>query len=76
MKTVQMLVACTALIAPLAMAQQWEFGGGVGGGFYTSQDVTSSAGSATAKIQTGLAGSVWLGRLMPTGTFPGTVTFI
>lgn len=62
MKTIKMLVASTALLAPFAMAQQWEFGGGVGGGFYTSQDVTSSAGSASAKIQPGIAGSVWLGN--------------
>jgi outer membrane protein W len=44
------------------MAQKWEVGGGVGGGFYTSQDVTSSAGSASAKIQTGLAGGVWFAQ--------------
>jgi hypothetical protein len=44
------------------MAQKWEVGGGVGGGFYTSQDVTSPAGSASAKLQTGLAGGVWLGN--------------
>jgi hypothetical protein len=62
MKILQMLLVCSAVLAPRAMAQTWEFGGGVGGGFYTSQDVTSSAGSASAKIQTGLAGSVWLGN--------------
>jgi hypothetical protein len=44
----------------VASAQRWEFGGGVGGGFYTSEDVTSPTGSASAKIQTNIAGSVWL----------------
>jgi outer membrane protein W len=59
MKTLQMLLVGSALLAPLGMAQSWEVGGGVGGGFYTSQDVTSSAGSASAKLQTGLAGGAW-----------------
>jgi hypothetical protein len=59
MKILSMALVCSAT---LTMAQSWEVGGGVGGGFYTSQDVTSAAGSATAKIQTGLAGSVWLGN--------------
>jgi outer membrane protein W len=58
MKIVQLLLVCSAL----AMAQSWEIGGGVGGGFYTSQDVNSPSGSASAKIQTGLAAGVWLGN--------------
>ncbi len=62
MKILRMLVVCSAVLATSAMAQKWEFGGGVGGGFYTSQDVSSSAGSAAAKLSTGLAGSVWLGN--------------
>ena len=62
MKILQMLLVCSALLAPRALAQSWEVGAGVGGGFYTSQTVSSSAGSASAKIQTGLAGSVWLGN--------------
>jgi len=61
MKSFGMLVVClAAALAPAAMAQKWEFGGGVGGGFYTSQDVTDPGGSASAKIQSNLAGSVWL----------------
>jgi hypothetical protein len=56
MKILPILIVCSVA----AMAQKWEVGGGVGGGFYTSQDVTSSAGSASAKLQTGLAGGVWL----------------
>jgi hypothetical protein len=62
MKTLHMLLAGSALFAIPAMAQSWEVGGGVGGGFYTSQDITSPCGSASAKIQTGLAGSVWVGN--------------
>ena len=63
MKILQTLVLGSALLAPLAMAQSWEVGGGVGGGFYTSRDVTSSGGgSASAKLQTGLAGGAWLGN--------------
>jgi hypothetical protein len=54
-------MVCFAIATvPAAMAQKWEFGGGVGGGFYKSEDVTSPGGSAAAKIQTDLAGSAWL----------------
>jgi hypothetical protein len=59
MKILSMALVCSAT---LTMAQSWEVGGGVGGGFYTSQDVTSGSGSASAKIQTGPVGSVWLGN--------------
>jgi hypothetical protein len=62
MKILQMLVGCSAVLASSAMAQSWEVGGGVGGGFYTSQNITSTTGSASAKIQPGVAGSVWLGN--------------
>jgi len=62
MKILRLLLVCSAVVAPGAMAQSWEVGGGVGGGFYTSQDVTSPAGSASAKIQTGITGGVWLGN--------------
>jgi len=44
---------------PAALAQRWEFGGGVGGGFYTPKDITSPEGTASAKIQTNIAGSAW-----------------
>ena len=61
MKTTSMLVACFAMAAaPLAMAQKWEFGGGVGGGFYTSPSVTGPSGTASANLATGVAGSAWL----------------
>jgi hypothetical protein len=59
MKLVRTLVLCAVAIAPAAFAQKWEFGGGAGGGFYSSQDVSSPSGSAAATIQTNVAGSVW-----------------
>lgn len=62
MKILQVLVVCSAIAVPSAMAQRWEFGGGVGGGFYTSQDVSLGGSSASAKLTTGLTGSVWLGN--------------
>jgi hypothetical protein len=64
MKFTLILVVCFAIcctaIAPSAMAQRWEVGGGVGGGFYTSNDVSVPGASASAKIATNLASSVWL----------------
>lgn len=54
------IVLCAVAIAPAALAQKWEFGGGAGGGFYTSPDVTSPSGSAAASIQTNIAASAWL----------------
>jgi hypothetical protein len=62
MKILQMLLVGSAVLATPGMAQSWEVGGGVGGGFYTSQTVNSPAGSASAKLQTGLAGSAWVGN--------------
>ncbi len=62
MKFTRLFVVCALAALPQAWAQKWEFGGGVGGGFYTSHDVTAPGGSAAAKIQTNLAGSVWLGN--------------
>ena len=58
MKILSVLFVCSVA----TMAQRWEVGAGVGGGFYTSQDVTAPGGSASAKIQTGLAGGAWLGN--------------
>lgn len=61
MRLISKLVVCFAIAAaPCLMAQKWEFGGGAGGGFFTSQDVSGSGGSAAAKLATGLAGSAWL----------------
>lgn len=54
------LVMFALVMVPAAMAQKWEFGGGAGYGFYTSQDVTSPAGTASAKFASGFNGSVWL----------------
>jgi hypothetical protein len=61
MKNAYTFAALAALLAaPSAFAQKWEVGGGAGGGFYTSQDLTAPSGSASAKIQTNIAGSAWL----------------
>lgn len=61
MKLGRMLFVCVSVAAiPQAWAQKWEVGAGIGGGFYTSQDVTSAGTSASAKIQNNLAGSAWL----------------
>lgn len=61
MKAHHLLIAGALLAAvPAAYAQKWEFGGGAGGGFYTSQDVTNPAISGTAKIGTGITASAWL----------------
>lgn len=62
MKLAQILVVCSVALAPAALAQKWEVGGGAGGGFYTSQDVKHEDGtSASAKIATGVAAGAWFG---------------
>jgi hypothetical protein len=59
MKSVRVLGVCLAVLAPAMFAQRWEVGGGAGGGFYTSESVTAPAGSASAKINSNVAGSGW-----------------
>jgi hypothetical protein len=49
-------------LAPSALAQKWEFGGGVGGSFYPSRDVTNGSSTASAGIKTDIASGVWLGQ--------------
>jgi hypothetical protein len=61
MKLARMLVVCAAVL-PAAWGQKWEIGGSVGGGFYSSADIPSSVGTASATIQTNLVGSVWVGN--------------
>lgn len=64
MKTngVVMTLAGLLALAPAALGQKWEVGGGAGGGFYTSQSITNpTSGSADAKIAAGPAAGVWLG---------------
>ena len=61
MKLAGTLVVC-ALMGTSALAQRWEFGGGAGTGFYTSQDITSPAGTASAGIGSHIAGSAWVGN--------------
>jgi hypothetical protein len=49
-------------LAPGAMAQKWEFGGGIGGSFYPSRDVKNGSTTASAGIRTNIASGVWLGQ--------------
>ena len=49
-------------LAPGALAQKWEFGGGIGGSFYPSRDVSNGSNKASAGIRTNIASGVWLGQ--------------
>ena len=61
MRLYMRLVCALALLAfTPAFAQKWEFGGGAGAGFYTSNDVSGASATAAAKLATGLAASGWL----------------
>jgi hypothetical protein len=63
MKLVRLFAVCSAAaMLPAAMAQKWEVGAGVGGGFYSSQNVTLGSASAAAKLQTNLVASAWAGN--------------
>jgi hypothetical protein len=59
------LLALAVLIAPSALAQKWEFGGGAGVGYYPSQNITSPSGSAAAKFASNLSASAWLAKNNP-----------
>lgn len=63
MRSVRMLVVCASVaVLPAAWGQKWEVGGAVGGGFYNSQDITDAGQTASAKILSNVAGSVWVGN--------------
>ena len=49
-------------VAPSARAQKWEFGGGVGGSFYLSRDISNGSAKASAGIATNIASGIWLGE--------------
>ena len=49
-------------LAPGALAQKWEFGGGIGGSFYPSRDVSNGSNTASAGIRTNFASGVWLSQ--------------
>jgi len=49
-------------LAPAALGQKWEFGGGIGGSFYPSRDISNGSTSASAGIRTSVASGVWLGQ--------------
>jgi hypothetical protein len=64
-KLTQVLVVAAALAAaPAALAQNWEFGGGVGGSFYPANTVTNGSDTASVKTKTNVAGSLWLDNNM------------
>lgn len=65
MKTARMVAVCLSALAPAMVAQNWEVGGGAGGGFYTSQDVSLAGSSVSAKIDTNVSASAWLGNNGP-----------
>jgi outer membrane protein W len=63
MNATRMLMACAlAVLAPAAIAQSWELGGGLGGSFFTTQDVVNSGKTAQASLSNDIAGAVWLGN--------------
>ena len=62
MKLATVLVCSLILSGTTAMAQRWEFGGGVGVGFYTNQDIKSGDASVKAKFKSNLATSIWIGQ--------------
>jgi outer membrane protein W len=60
-KSIRVLAVVSALaLAPAAVAQKWEFGGGVGGSIYPSNTVTNGSTSADVKTETSIAGALWL----------------
>jgi hypothetical protein len=75
MKILGTVLVFSAVMATSAMAQSWEVGGGVGGGFYTSQSITQAGASASAKLQTGLSGSAWLGSTWKNTNWGGELRY-
>ena len=73
MRLARILVVCAAVL-PAAWGQKWEAGAAVGGGFSSSNDITASDSTASASIQTGLAGSVWVGNYS-TGKWGGELRY-
>ena len=61
MKTLLRSILILTSAAAAGFAQQWEFGGGAGGGFLNSVPVSAGAGSATAGFQTGAAFGGYVG---------------
>lgn len=54
------LFILTLACVPAVFAQKWELGGGAGFGFYTSQDITGTGGSGSAKFASNVAASAWV----------------
>jgi hypothetical protein len=55
MKTFVQTIFLTAALSAVSFAQQWEFGGGAGGGFLNTVTASNSFGAATAGFQSGAA---------------------
>ena len=68
------LFAAAVMCAPVALAQKWEVGVGVGGAFYNSQTFTSSAGNANASLGMGFVASAWVGN-NPKAHFGGELRY-
>jgi len=56
------IVALFLAAAPAAFAQRWEFGVGGGGSFFTTQTLTSPAGSVDASFQPGFVATAYAGQ--------------
>jgi hypothetical protein len=59
-KRILQFLTLAIILAPLAVAQRWEFGAGAGGGFNTSQDVNGAPGGGSVTITPGMVASAWL----------------
>jgi hypothetical protein len=64
-------VLAALAFAPMALAQKWEVGGGVGGSFFTSETVTNPSGNANASLANGLSASFWVDNNTPANRFGG-----
>jgi len=65
MKSIRVLAAAPVVmaalvLAPMASAQKWEFGAGIGGSIYPSNSVTNGSASADVKTETNIAAGIWL----------------
>ena len=54
------IAAALGMAPAAAVAQNWEFGGGVGANFGPSNSITNGGESASVKTQTSVAGALWL----------------
>ena len=64
MKKISLIATVVAGLGlyPAALAQKWEVGGGVGGSFYTAQQVKNATVSADVGLANAINASFWLGN--------------